>query len=116
MIASDLQQIQYMLEAAHAALVFAEGKTQEKLFADTRLVFALVKALDLLGDAAAKVSAEGRAETRQVNWAYILSLPRRVYHNNDDINLSVVWDTVTNELPTLTAQLQHIRLVHQRHV
>ena len=106
----DLRQLNNMLQAAHAALVFAEGKTQEKLFGDTRVVFALVKALDLIGDAALRVSAEGRAEAAQINWHYVTTLPQDLYHNNDDINLNTVWDAVTNEIPPLIAQLQHIRL------
>jgi len=108
----DLKHIQNMLEAAHAALVFSDKRTQEQLFGDTRLVFALVKALDLLGDAASRVSPDGREAAAQINWDEISTLPQRIYHDNDDINLSVVWDAVTNEIPQLSAQLQHLKFMH----
>jgi len=108
----DLKHIQHMLEAAHAALVFSDGRTQEKLFSDTRLAFALVKALDLVGDAAGRVSADGRSQAAQIDWMQVSTLPQRMYYDNDDINLSVVWDAVTNELPELIANLQHLKLMY----
>lgn len=110
----DLKNIQNMLEASHAALVFADGRTQEKLFSDTRLVFALVKALDLISDAAMRVSEDGRSAASHINWEQAASLRDRIYYANDDINLNVVWDAVTNEIPSLIAQLQHIKLMYSR--
>jgi uncharacterized protein with HEPN domain len=108
----DLKHIKNMAQAAHAALVFAEGKTQERLFSDTRLVFALVKALDLVGNEALNVSTEGREQSAQIDWQYVTALPGTIYQENDDIDLSVVWNAVTNHLPTLIAQLQHLILIH----
>lgn len=113
MNSEDLKQIRFMLQSAQAALVFAEGKTQEKLFSDTRLIFALAKALDLITTSAEKVSPEGRAAAPQVNWKYVLQLEDQIYLQ-DDINLSIVWEAVTNEIPSLAAQLQHILLVNEK--
>lgn len=62
---NDLIRFKHMLEAAKAARTFADGKTRESLESDLQLVFALVKAIEIIGEAGSKLSADTRKHTHR---------------------------------------------------
>jgi uncharacterized protein with HEPN domain len=69
------------------------------------LVFALVRAIEVVGEAASKVSAATRAETAQIPWSKIVGMRSRVVHAYFDVDLDILWNTVTEALPSLVTQL-----------
>ncbi len=70
------------------------------------LSFALVRAIEVIGEAAGQVSPEARAAYAAVPWVAIVAMRNRLIHAYFDIDLDVVWHTVTHELPDLIAELQ----------
>jgi uncharacterized protein with HEPN domain len=70
---ADLVRVHHMLDAAREALSFCEGKTRGDLDGNRMLVRALVKSIEIVGEAASKVSADTRAEIPGVPWADIVA-------------------------------------------
>lgn len=62
--------------------------------------------LDAAGEAAAKVSEETRHRHAAIPWDAIVATRNRLVHGYFDINLDIVWDTVTIDLPPLVAELR----------
>ena len=97
-----------MLEYASKAMVFAKGKTRANLDNDEQLRLALVQLIQIVGEAVSKVSRTLQEQIPSVPWARIISARNRLVHAYFDINLNVLWDTITDDLPPLVDQLQKI--------
>lgn len=69
------------------------------------LRFALVRAAEIVGEAASKVSADARAEMPGVPWASVTAMRNRLVHAYFDINVDILWATVTEDLPDLLVGL-----------
>jgi uncharacterized protein with HEPN domain len=95
-----------MIEAAETACGFLDGRMRDDLDSDRMLLLALVRAIEILGEAASKVSAPTRAEAKDIPWSLIVSMRNRLIHAYFDIDRQVVWKTVTEELPRLLAKLR----------
>ena len=95
-----------MLDAARDARSFVEGRSRADLDSDRMLAFALVRALEIIGEAANNVSAQGRAGLPAIPWADIVGLRHRVVHAYFNVDLDVVWQIVQVDVPTLIAELE----------
>jgi len=102
---SDRNRLRHMLDAAEEAISFAEGRTREDLDTDRQFLFALIRCLEIIGEAAARVSAKLREEQSRLPWAKMVSTRNRLIHAYFDINLDIVWHTVSEELPAIAREL-----------
>jgi uncharacterized protein with HEPN domain len=106
MQAEDRIRLQHMVEAAQAAQQFMAGRDRAALDQDQMLLFAVVRALEIVGEAATRVSPETRAAMPDVPWQAIIGMRNRVVHAYFNIDRQVVWKTVSAELPQLLPALQ----------
>jgi len=95
-----------MLDAAREALDFVRGKTEHSVGADRQLVLSLVKEIEIVGEAAGKVSEPTRKQLPQIPWADIVDMRNHLIHVYFDIDVGVVWDTVSKDLPPLVTALE----------
>jgi uncharacterized protein with HEPN domain len=72
------------------------------------LQLTLVKEIEIIGEAANRVSSALQRETPQIPWADIIGMRHRLIHAYADVNLSVVWTTVTGDFPVLVLHLEQI--------
>jgi uncharacterized protein with HEPN domain len=100
----------HMLDAAREALSFARDKTRGDLDSERMLVLSIVKAIEIIGEAASKVTQEARDAYTELPWANIIAMRNRLIHVYFDIDLDRVWDTVTDDLPPLIGSLEKIIL------
>ena len=104
----DSVRIRHMLDAAHSALSFVQGRTRGDLDEDEMLVFALTKAVEIVGEAANQVSSSTRDELSGIPWADVVGMRNRLVHVYFDIDLDVLWQTVAEDLPTLIELIEPI--------
>lgn len=104
----DEIRLHHMLDAAREALSFAEGCTRAHLDTDRKTTLSIVKCVEVVGEAASKVSAECRSEFPRVPWPAIVAMRNRLVHDYYDINLDIVWDTVSVDLPELIGALHAV--------
>ncbi|HAK96477.1 MAG TPA: hypothetical protein DCM87_16180 [Planctomycetes bacterium] len=90
-----------MLGAAHEAQAFAAGKDCGELARDRQLTLALLKCIEIIGEAAARVSEATRARHPRVPWADVIGMRNRLVHAYFDIDLSLLWNTVRVDVPLL---------------
>ena len=103
---SDVVRLRHMLDAAREAMRFTRGKQREDLNTDRLLVFGLVKAMEIIGEAAWQISDEARAQLPQIPWTDIIGMRHRLVHAYFDINLDILWRTLQEDLPPLIAALE----------
>jgi uncharacterized protein with HEPN domain len=97
-----------MLDAVNEALTFIQGKIRADLDKERMLVLSLIRELEIIGEAASKVSPETRSQTNKIPWQDITGMRNRLIHAYFDVDLDSVWSTVTKDLPVLKAELQKI--------
>ncbi len=104
----DEIRLRHILEAAQDAVSFVAGKTRGDLDQNKQLVLALVKCIEIIGEAAANVSDEGRAEVPGVAWRDAIDMRNRLVHAYFITDLDIVWSTLCQDLPPLITQLEAI--------
>ena len=102
----DTIRLRHMLDAAQDALSFAEGRAREELDTDRQLVLAIVKCVEIIGEAAGQVSPEARADLSALPWRKMVAMRHRLVHAYYDINPDVVWSTLQEDLPPLIEALK----------
>ncbi len=102
----DATRIRHMIEAAETAQTFVAGRQRADLDTDRMLMFALVRAVEIIGEAASKVSLDSRQATPSVPWAVIISMRNRLIHAYFDIDPDILWASVTEEIPDLLPLLR----------
>jgi uncharacterized protein with HEPN domain len=97
-----------MRDAAESALQFVTERSRADLNSDRMLLFALVRAVEIIGEAAGKVSPEAQAELAQVPWSALIGMRNRLIHAYFDVDRDILWATVTSSLPELLKQLSTV--------
>jgi uncharacterized protein with HEPN domain len=95
-----------MIDAAESVGQFAAGRKRGDLDIDRMLLFAIIRAIEVLGEAASKVTEETQAASPEVPWASIVGMRNRLIHGYFDVDSDVVWRTVTEEVPGLLRSLK----------
>ena len=103
---SDVIRLRHMLDAAREALSLVAGRNSEDLGRDRMLVLALVKEIEIIGEAASRISDESRKALPRIPWPKIIAMRNRLIHAYADVDLSIVWDTLTGALPELLRELE----------
>jgi uncharacterized protein with HEPN domain len=98
---TDEERIRHMIDAAEAALRFVSGRSRPALDDDDMLTFALVRAIEVVGEAAARVSPAARQELDAVPWSAVIGMRNRLIHAYFDVDRDILWTTVTAGLPAL---------------
>jgi len=102
----DAGRLQHMLEHIDRAEQFMEGKTLADLENDTMLRYAVVKCLEIIGEAAYMLTLEFKAEHPQTPWNVIIKMRHVLVHGYYSIEMPIVWDIVRNDFPVLRPQIE----------
>jgi len=102
----DIIRVRHMLDAAREALSFAANKEREDLDDDRMLVLSLVKLIEIIGEAASKVTDDTKKKYAEIPWSNITAMRNRLIHVYFDIDLDRVWDTIVDDLPPLIDSLE----------
>jgi uncharacterized protein with HEPN domain len=97
-----------MLDAVVLALGFVQGRSREDMDTDPQLNMAILRALEVLGEASKHVSEECRERYPELPWRRMARTRDRLIHGYDNLDNDIVWETVTLELPDVLAALEKI--------
>jgi uncharacterized protein with HEPN domain len=97
-----------VIEAAQAAMQFVANRQSGDLKTDQMLLFAVVRAIEVMGEAANKVSDEVRTANPQIPWKAIVGMRNRLVHAYFDVDTDMVWKTLQAEIPAVLAHLKQL--------
>jgi uncharacterized protein with HEPN domain len=104
----DHIRLRHMLDYSREALTLIEGKGRKELDQDRTLNLALVRLVEIVGEAANRVSNETQGAYAEIPWFQIVSLRNRLIHGYDSVDFDILWGVLTEELPILVAALVKI--------
>jgi len=97
-----------ILSAAEKAIEFVTGMGPEDLEDDDRTEFAVIKALEIVGEAARRIPHSFRDSQPQIPWREMAAMRDKLVHDYFGVDLEVVWKTIHEDLPPLVAALQSL--------
>jgi uncharacterized protein with HEPN domain len=101
-------RMRHMHDHALEAVELLGEKTLDDLHHDRVLQLALVQLIEIVGEAAARISTEVRTNYPSVPWQRAADMRNKLIHGYDIIEIAVVHDTVKDDLPPLIQQLEEI--------
>ncbi len=104
----DVTRLCHILDSAERALRIAARHRREDLVVDEEFELALTKSVEVVGEAASRVSVECQARNPEVPWADVIGMRHRLVHGYYDVNLDILWNTVATDLPPLINQIQRV--------
>ena len=107
---NDQIRLQNMLDHSREAIKFVTGKNRGDLGKDRILELALVRLVEVIGEAATKISKQCQKKYPNIPWMEIIGMRNRLIHGYDSVDLDVLWDTISIDLPPLIEKLEKILL------
>jgi uncharacterized protein with HEPN domain len=94
-----------MLDHAREAVELSGGRSRNDLDTDRQFALALVRLVEIVGEAAARVPQTVRQEITDVPWQQIVGMRNRLIHGYDEVDFDILWSTVRGDLPHIVKRL-----------
>ena len=108
MSAEFLDYIEDILDAMDKAEALVEGVAYVQFEADYRINFAVVRALEIIGEATRRLPDTVRHRYPGIPWRGMAGMRDRIIHGYDTVDLQVVWDVIKKDIPHGRPQLERI--------
>jgi uncharacterized protein with HEPN domain len=95
-------------DAAEKAIGFIQGMTEPQFRTEDKTIFAVTRALEILGEATKRIPQTFRDQYPEVPWRSMTGLRDKLIHDYATIDSEVLWKTVTEDLPPLLAKIRPI--------
>ena len=95
-----------MLDAATKVAAYTRGRERTDLDTDEMRALAVVRLLEILGEAARAVTDATRTQLPEIPWRQIAGTRDRLIHGYEAVDLDVVWAIATEDLPVLVMQIE----------
>lgn len=97
-----------ILNSARTILEYTKGKEKDEFSKDSLLQDAVIRRLEIIGEASSRISAETQAQYPHLPWLAMKGTRNRVIHEYDSVEIEIIWDIVEMDLPSLIAELEKI--------
>ncbi len=102
---NDSTRLRHMLEAAREATNYAEDLERAAFESNRPFQLAIVRCIEVVGEAAARLSQDFRTQHAHIPWQRIIATRNRIVHTYFDLDLDILWHTATEELPWLCKEI-----------
>jgi len=100
--------LRHMLDAALKARYFIQGRSRGELNSDEILALAVIRLLEVMGEAARGLSEEIKDKNPQIPWKQITGTRDRLIHGYFDVDLDIIWNIVNRDLPPVIKELEKL--------
>ena len=105
---SDKARLYHILDAIQSIEAYVEGVRFEDFSSSSEKTFASVKQLEIIGEAANRVSDETKASGPGIEWSKIIALRNILVHEYYIVDHIIIWDIIQSELPNLKIKIEEI--------
>ncbi len=102
----DLTRLKHMREAIVEAIGFVEGRCRQDLETERMLSLALVRLIEIIGEAANNISLEKQNQYSEIPWRKMVGMRNRLSHAYFEVDLDIVWQVVIQDLPKILPQIE----------
>ena len=104
-----LEYLRHILdECQFLTSVVDEGITKDGLLHDETLKRAVVRSLEIIGEATKKIPADFKLKWGDINWKNMAGMRDRLIHDYIGVNYSIVWDVIKNKIPGLFFRIKQV--------
>ncbi len=100
--------LRHILERIGRVELYLRDADWENFQSDIKTADAVVRNIEVIGEAATDMSGEFREQTKQIKWRKIIDTRNRIIHGYASVDLEIIWDISQNDLPVLKKQIEEI--------
>jgi len=100
-----IEYLRHILEECRFIRTATSGMTKEQLLENEVVKRAVVRSLEIIGEACKKIPADVKLKWHTISWKNMAGMRDRLIHDYVGINYSIVWDVVRNKIPELEKQI-----------
>jgi uncharacterized protein with HEPN domain len=108
MLPSSIELVKHILEEVSFIVDAVKGKDKESVINDPVLSRAIIRSLEIVGEASTKLDVEFKAAYPHIEWRKMANTRHRLIHNYFGVDYDIVWDIITTKLPDLETDIQFI--------
>lgn len=97
-----------ILDAVEKAILFTQGMTFDAFAGDEKTIYAVIRALEIVGEATKRIPQAVRQVYPDVPWREMAGMRDKLIHDYVGVNKVVIWKTVCDDLPALRAMMRQI--------
>ncbi len=103
------EYLKHILQECHYInSVITEEFDKNKFLTNETLKRALIRSLEIIGEASKQIPADFKLKWNSINWKNMAGMRDRLIHDYMGINYNIVWDVVINKIPELTLQIENV--------
>ncbi len=106
---NDLLFLEHILESINAIEKFSKGLSPEKLISNRLKQSAIVREIEIIGEAAKNISESLKDGYKEVKWRDIAGTRDKMIYHYFGVNMNIVWGIITEDLPILKKQIADIK-------
>jgi uncharacterized protein with HEPN domain len=103
-----LDYVEDIEDAMEKAEILLRGVTYDQFESDFRINFAVVRALEIVGEATKRLPMTLRDQYPNIPWKQMAGMRDRIIHGYDTVDLEIVWDVVKQDIPKIKPQIQQV--------
>ena len=104
----DKAYLMHILDGVSDIENFIEGISQEEFYKNKEKQYAVLRALEIIGEATKNLSKELKSKYREIHWRDIAGMRDKLIHEYFGVKLELVWETIKDKLPELKEQISDI--------
>jgi len=108
MLSSNLELLRHIKEEVDFILQYTKVKTKDEVVDDAVLCRAIIRSLEIIGEASKKLDEEFRSNHPQIEWKKMAGTRDRVIHHYFGVDYDIIWDIIENKLPDLQERVGYI--------
>jgi uncharacterized protein with HEPN domain len=105
---ADRLLVEDMLESLGRIARYTAGMQKETFLSDRKTIDAVVRNLEIIGEAAARLTVDARQRRPATEWLQIIGLRNRIVHEYFDVDTEIVWQIISRDLPQLSEELHQL--------
>ena len=102
----DIIRLEHIIQAIERIKRYTLGKRFDDLVKDDMMYYAVVKNIEIIGEAANLLTNEFKSEHPYTQWKLITGMRNYIVHEYFQVDNTVIWDVIQNDLPYLEAQIK----------
>jgi len=108
MVKNEAIRVRHILDAANKIVGFTDNRQRQDLDDNEMLTLALVRLIEVVGEASKHVSWETRKQNPNIPWKQMCGIRDRLIHAYFEINLDIVWGVCTQNIPAMIPDLESL--------